>query len=286
MAELYDLISKSSLDTSRITASVQAAAEGESNQVSIAALIEAERELQMMRKQERAHFFSTKEQELILKLYEEEREVLTAKSNTSSASRSREEAWQRIADKINAVSDSGYKRSWQQVKIKHKNIIQSARRRRTEMLKNGVMPPMSSDYDLLPHKDRVRVEVLPSAECIEPLSESETSNAYINVSGHPVLLMPVTKTEPDSMSSDETDVSDSHYEGLDMHSSSFRDTAAMVNNGTSRCESVMTQKEDLRSLYCTYLKKEIENREQLMAYRALKMKKIEKEILLLDKQLA
>lgn len=49
---------------------------------------------------------------------------------------------------------------------------------------------------------------------------------------------------------------------------------------------LQVQKEDLRSLYCTYLKKEIENREQLMAYRALKMKKLEKEILLLDKQLS
>lgn len=56
----------------------------------------------MMKKHERAHFFSSKEQELILKWYEEEREILTAKSNTTSASKLREEAWQRIADKINA----------------------------------------------------------------------------------------------------------------------------------------------------------------------------------------
>ncbi len=59
-------------------------------------------DFQMMKKHERAHFFSSKEQELILKLYEEEREILTAKSNTTSASKLREEAWQRIADKINA----------------------------------------------------------------------------------------------------------------------------------------------------------------------------------------
>ncbi|KAJ0068185.1 hypothetical protein NL108_017278, partial [Boleophthalmus pectinirostris] len=230
-------------------------------------------ELQMMRKQERAHFFSTKEQELILKLYEEERDILTAKSNTSSASRLREEAWQRIADKINAASDSGYKRSWQQVKIKHKNIIQSARRRRAEMLKNGFIPPLSPT-DIMPQKDRLRVEVLPSAECIEPLSDTEASSAYINVSGHPVILMPVTKTEPESMSSDETDISDTHYEGVSVYCGSIHNAKQQV------------QKDDLRSLYCTYLKKEIENREQLMAYRALKMKKLEKEILLLDKQLA
>lgn len=59
-------------------------------------------DFQIIRKQERAHFFSSKEQELILRLYEEEREILTAKSNTTSASKLREEAWQRIADKINA----------------------------------------------------------------------------------------------------------------------------------------------------------------------------------------
>ncbi|KAK7933926.1 hypothetical protein WMY93_004822 [Mugilogobius chulae] len=257
MAELYDLISKSGLETSRITASVQAAVEGESNQLSIAALIEAEREVQMMRKHERAHFFSNKEQELILKLYEEERDILTAKSNTSTASKLREEAWQRIADKINAASDSGYKRSWQQVKIKHKNIIQSARRRRTEMLKNGFIAPLSPP-DALPPKDRVRVEVLPSAECIEPLSDNEASNAYINVSGHPVLLMPVTKTEPESLSSDETDVSDTHYEGLDLHNSSLQEVISVGNKNTSSSGSIeQVKKDDLRSLYCTYLKRKL-----------------------------
>lgn len=45
------------------------------------------------------------------------------------------------------------------------------------------------------------------------------------------------------------------------------------------------QTEDIKGLYCRYLRKEIENRDQQMAYRALKMKKLEKEILLLDKQL-
>ena len=34
------------------------------------------------------------------------------------------------------------------------------------------------------------------------------------VSGHPVLLLPVTKTEPESLSSDETDVSDTNLEGV------------------------------------------------------------------------
>ncbi|XP_059193371.1 uncharacterized protein LOC131974890 [Centropristis striata] len=240
-----------------------------------------DRDFQMMRKNERAHFFSSKEQELILKLYEEEREILTAKSNTTSASKLREEAWQRIADKINVVSDSGYKRTWQQVKVKHKNIVQTAKRRQAEVMRTegGSATPSltSAEEDVLQHKDRLRVEVLPGGACIEPLTGSDSS--FISVSGHPVLLLPVTKTEPESLSGDETDVSDTQFEG-DVHSFQENSTCAMTG-GTS----AKRQTEDLRALYCCYLKKEIENREQLMAYRALKMRKMEKEILLLDKQL-
>ncbi|KAF3851004.1 hypothetical protein F7725_012776, partial [Dissostichus mawsoni] len=152
-----------------------------------------------MRRNERAHFFSSKEQELILKLYEEEREILTAKSNTTTASKQREESWQRIADKINTVSDSGFKRTWQQV----------------EVLRNqgepGTPSLTSAEEDVLQHKDgRLRVEVLPGGAFIEPLTGSESS--FISVSGHPVLLLPITKTEPESVSSDETDVSDSQFE--------------------------------------------------------------------------
>ncbi|XP_067378149.1 GT1 domain-containing protein isoform X2 [Channa argus] len=229
----------------------------------------------MMKKHERAHFFSSKEQELILKLYEEEREILTAKSNTTSASKLREEAWQRIADKINAVSDSGYKRTWQQVKVKHKNIVQTAKRRKVEVMRNegGSATPSltSAEEDVLQQKDnRLRMEVLPGGACIQPLSGSD--NTFISVSGHPVLLLPVPKTEPESLSSDETD------------NSSFRDRANSVC-ATAGGRSAERQAEDIRALYCCYLKKEIENRDQQMAYRALKMRKLEKEILLLDKQL-
>ncbi|XP_042344817.1 uncharacterized protein LOC121944925 [Plectropomus leopardus] len=245
-----------------------------------------DRDYQMMRKNERAHFFSSKEQELILKLYEEEREILTAKSNTTSASKLREEAWQRIADRINAVSDSGYKRSWQQVKVKHKNIVQTAKRRRAEVLRNetGSTTPSlnSAEEDVLQHKDNsLRVEVLPSSACIEPLTGSD--NSFISVSGHPVLLLPVTKTEPESLSGDETDVSDTPFEG-DVNGSSFQETANSICAATDG-GGAERQTDDLKALYCSYLRKEIENRDQLMAYRALKMKKIEKEMLLLDKQL-
>ncbi|KAE8292527.1 hypothetical protein D5F01_LYC09897 [Larimichthys crocea] len=246
-----------------------------------------DRDVYAMKKHERAHFFSPKEQELILRSYEEEREILTAKSNTTTASKLREEAWQRIADKINAVSDSGYKRSWQQVKVKHKNIVQTAKRRRAEVprTEGGSTTPSltSAEDDVLQHKDSgLRMEVVPGGACIEPLTGSDSS--FISVSGHPVLLLPVTKAEPESSSSDETDVSDAQFEA-DVNSSSFQEKTSSACAASTGLRSAEKQTEDLRALYCCYLKKEIENREQQMAFRALKMKKLEKEILLLDKQL-
>ncbi|CAN9513527.1 unnamed protein product [Ophioblennius macclurei] len=239
-----------------------------------------------MRKHERAHFFSSKEQDLILRLYEEEREILTAKSNTTSASKLREEAWQRIADRINEVSDSGYKRTWQQVKVKHKNIMQTAKRRRAELMRNisesGTPSLTSGEEDMLLHKDKLRLDILPVVPCLDQISGSD--NSFVDAPGHPVLLLPpVTKTEPESLSSDETDVSEPHFE-IDMNSSCFQeklDSAGPAAGGRSAAK----QAEDVRELYCSYLKKEMENRDQEMAYRALKMRKLEKEILLLDKQL-
>lgn len=85
----------------------------------------------------------------------------------------------------------------------------------------------------------MRVEVLPGGACIGPISGSNSSfmsgkfnsDAFISawfirqitgfnvvgllkVSGHPVLLLPVTKTEPESLSGDETDISEAHFEGV------------------------------------------------------------------------
>lgn len=48
------------------------------------------------------------------------------------------------------------------------------------------------------------------------------------VSGHPVLLLPITKTEPESLSSDETDISDAQFEGVS--------TAARASPGAFACE--------------------------------------------------
>nr|XP_057927184.1 uncharacterized protein LOC131128399 isoform X3 [Doryrhamphus excisus] len=110
-------------------------------------------------------------------------------------------------------------------------------------------------------------------------SVGNDEEASSTVPCHPVLFLPMTKTEPDSFSGDETDVSDVQLERK-VRSSGFQAVAPSCVSPERGPEA-----EDLRALYCSYLRKEIENRDQEMAYRALKMKKLEKEIALLDKEL-
>ncbi|TKS79138.1 hypothetical protein D9C73_012033 [Collichthys lucidus] len=165
------------------------------------------------------------------------------------------------------------------------SVLTGAKRRRAEMprTEGGSTTPSltSAEDDVLQHKDGgLRMEVVPGGACIEPLTGSDSSF----ISGHPVLLLPVTKAEPESSSSDETDVSDAQFEA-DVNSSSFQEKTGSACAASTGLRSAEKQTEDLRALYCCYLKKEMENREQQMAFRALKMKKLEKEILLLDKQL-
>ena len=52
---------------------------------------------------ERASFCSADEQEMIMSAYEEFKTIIMAKSNTATAARARQEAWQNIADKLNAL---------------------------------------------------------------------------------------------------------------------------------------------------------------------------------------
>lgn len=50
----------------------------------------------------RAAYFSPHEAEVLVKAYQEVREEIKKKGNTATAIKQREQAWQRIADRLNA----------------------------------------------------------------------------------------------------------------------------------------------------------------------------------------
>ena len=51
---------------------------------------------------QRAAFFSPAEQEVLMRAYQDYRPIFLMKSNTTVASKEREMAWQKIADRVNA----------------------------------------------------------------------------------------------------------------------------------------------------------------------------------------
>ncbi|XP_063743191.1 uncharacterized protein LOC134866909 isoform X2 [Eleginops maclovinus] len=81
-------------------------------------------------------YFTEEECEIIMRSYEEYKPTLAAKSNTAAANKARLGCWQQITDRVNSGTSSA-KRTWQQVKMKYKNIIQNANKKKVEIRRTG-----------------------------------------------------------------------------------------------------------------------------------------------------
>ncbi|XP_073711474.1 uncharacterized protein [Misgurnus anguillicaudatus] len=139
----------------------------------------------------RAVYFSAEEQEVILQKYEEYKTVFQARSNTVSAAKAREECWRKIADCVNACNPNSI-RSWQQIKTKYKNIIQSANRKKCEIRKTGGGPPppeytVAEELALSNNKGRPIMDGIAGAVQSDPGAGS--SKQVTLVQGNAVSLM-------------------------------------------------------------------------------------------------
>ncbi|KAK0147183.1 hypothetical protein N1851_013469 [Merluccius polli] len=94
----------------------------------------------------------------------------------------RETAWEKIAARVNAPT--GEKRTWKQLKMKHKNIIQKANRKKAEARKTGggppPPPPLTEAEELALSQNRgcPVAEGIPGGSSSEPVTPQDTS-AYI-----------------------------------------------------------------------------------------------------------
>ncbi|KAG9273675.1 hypothetical protein AMEX_G10411 [Astyanax mexicanus] len=237
---------------------------------------------------ERAAFFSQFEQEIILKTFEEYKNIITAKCNTAAASRSRVEAWQKIAERLNVSNPNNVKRTWQQVKVKYKNIVQCANRKRAQkqMLGGGVSASgftPAEELALWQIRGRPMMDGIawagPSEQtgsCVRSPSSTEAESSGPLLQHGPTIID--SAEEP-------IDHSDSDHDEKNIvvcsHSDQVNDTFISPEEPGPSGPFPHTDEEsdeDVTSLYKRYLKQEI-------AYRQLKMKKLEKEIQLLDKKL-
>ncbi|KAK0141462.1 hypothetical protein N1851_021438 [Merluccius polli] len=125
----------------------------------------------------RSTYFNTLELEVLMLAYADYEHIFRRKSNTAAAAKEREAAWEKIAARVNACNSKGEKRTWQQLKMKHKNIIQNANRKKAEARKTGggpPKPPLTEAEELALSQNRG----IPGGSSSEPVTPQDTS-AYI-----------------------------------------------------------------------------------------------------------
>ncbi|XP_034023113.1 uncharacterized protein LOC117507375 [Thalassophryne amazonica] len=143
----------------------------------------------------RAAYFTQKELNIILESFEQYRDIITTKGNTAAANKAREECWKKIADRVNSCGTCSVQRTWQQIKTKHKNILQSANRREKYEKRKIAGGPALVDVT-----DSEEPAPSPSREC--PITEGtqgdvtsvtgaggSQQNVYVQVVGDTMVLL-------------------------------------------------------------------------------------------------
>ncbi|XP_048847640.1 uncharacterized protein LOC125718119 isoform X2 [Brienomyrus brachyistius] len=215
---------------------------------------------------ERAHFFTQAEQDLLLEGYEEFQELICKRGNTAKAAQTRKDGWQKVADKLNA-SNVSTMRTWEQVKVKYKNILQTANKKKADKKKTGGGPDLTPTEQLALQQNAHR----PLSERIpEGCSSSEPvarcSGHLISAAGKVSSLEPV----PDQRDVDQGQIFE---DNVSNYSSGGEEAVAStrVPSGTKTTSKKGDVEKNVRVLYKRYL-------QQKIAYRKLKMRKIQQDM--------
>ncbi|XP_052460290.1 uncharacterized protein LOC128018666 isoform X2 [Carassius gibelio] len=250
---------------------------------------------------DRAAMFTATEQRLLLETYEEFKDVITKKGNTAAINKAREKGWQEIADRLNANLSEG-KRTWQQVKIKYKNIVQNATKKKTEVAGTGGGPPPASftpaeELALEINKGRPVLEGIEGGTSSKMISRSIRSE-YIKDSvccmDPPDIMLPVSMrpfkktcklmilTEFNQWSQGEVMGVEEDEETVSVCSRRPEDADTVLEpsqSGTT-CDK---NPENIKGVYKRYLLKQMEAIDIDIQYKKLKMRKLELEIQQLQK---
>ncbi|XP_026077714.1 uncharacterized protein LOC113055541 isoform X2 [Carassius auratus] len=230
---------------------------------------------------DRAAMFTATEQRLLLESYEEFKDVITKKGNTAAINKAREKGWQEIADRLNANLSEG-KRTWQQVKIKYKNIVQNATKKKTEVAGTGGGPPPASftpaeELALEINKGRPVLEGIEGGTSSKMISRS-ISSEYIKDSvccmDPPDIMLPWSQGEVMGVEEDEETVSVCSRRPEDA------DTVLEPSQSGTTCDK---NPENIKGVYKRYLLKQMEVIDIDIQYKKLKMRKLELEIQQLQK---
>ncbi|XP_026089473.1 uncharacterized protein LOC113063363 isoform X4 [Carassius auratus] len=199
------------------------------------------------------------------------------KGNTAAINKAREKGWQEIADRLNASNLSEGKRTWQQVKIKYKNIVQNATKKKTEVAGTGGGPPPAS----FTPAEELALEINKGRPVLEGI-EGGTSSKMISRSirnsvccmDPPDIMLPWSQGEVMGVEEDEETVSVCSRRPEDA------DTVLEPSQSGTTCDK---NPENIKGVYKRYLLKQMEVIDIDIQYKKLKMRKLELEIQQLQK---
>ncbi|CAB1435294.1 unnamed protein product [Pleuronectes platessa] len=209
------------------------------------------------------------------------------KSNTAAAARARERAWQEIAEQVNANNPSCPKRTWQQMKMKYKNIVQTANRKKAEARKTGGGPPPAAlteaeEMALSQQSMRPVAEGIPGGSSSDPPTPQDRS-AFIRVTDGVITLL-----EPDAL----TNLHAIEDDGETLSAAFEREEERPIEDeiefnerpSTSSSTSQLTSL-PVKELYKIYLGKQINKADLEMDHIRQKMQKDALEIQILEHKL-
>nr|XP_046174836.1 uncharacterized protein LOC124007975 isoform X2 [Oncorhynchus gorbuscha] len=188
----------------------------------------------------RAAYFSRSEAQILMEAYEEVKDIIKKKGNTATVIKQREKAWQSIADRLNALNMNGPKRTWQQVKIKYKNILQNAVKKNTHRQGTGGGSPKADltpaeDMVLELNKGRPVLEGIPGGKETS-IGSSQDATRFIQVSGSPVFLL-----EPPAQAPDDADPGEGPSAAATAHDGDDDDEEETISLDSRRHEVSWTQ---------------------------------------------
>ncbi|KAM9505130.1 uncharacterized protein ACWYII_047720 isoform 1-T3 [Salvelinus alpinus] len=230
----------------------------------------------------RAAYFSPSEAHILMEAYEEVKDIIKKKGNTATVIKQREKAWQSIADRLNALNMNGPKRTWQQVKIKYKNILQNAVKKNTHRQGTGGGSPKADltpaeDMALELNKGRPVLEGIPGGKETS-IGSSQDATRFIQVSGSTVFLLEPPAQAPDdadpgegpSAAATAHDGDDDEEETISLDSRRHEDPDAIQwDNQPGNISS-----QAIRKLYGNHLRRQIELADIDIQYKKKKMENL------------
>ncbi|KAL0969847.1 hypothetical protein UPYG_G00233160 [Umbra pygmaea] len=237
-------------------------------------------------KKTRTAYFTPVELEILMTAYAAYEPTFKRKSNTMAAAKERELAWQKIAERVNACNPTGTKRTWQQLKMKYKNILQTANRKKADARRTGGGPPTLSEAEemALSHKSRRPItEGISGVTSSDPTSPQDTS-AHSRVTDAVITLEPSVMTDVHADDDDDEDtlsatIKREHAERpIESKAGNYKEEGPSTS--TAQLASL-----PVKQLYKVYLEKQIQKCDLEMDHIRLQTQKTKMELQLLEHQM-